>query len=419
MGAMSLFPAKTRSPATNRWLPRYLLAAVLIRGANDGAGLGLVLLAVTTLESPTPGGAVMSGAAAGGILVAALNVPHVIGPWIGRVLDVGPDARRTLAIGFAGYGVALTAAALLLGRVPFVLVVGAALLAGCNGPLMAGGLSSRLAEPRALALDSATWGVATTAGPAAAALLAALSGPLGAVLTLSAVALAAGSLVLTLPPQERASRPERRPAVFGVMARDGNLRRIALCTVFWGLGTGTFPVAAPLLSTQLDRAAGAGGLMLSAYGFGSLLGSLLIAARPPAGSPIRRVSCYLAVMALAVAVAALAPTYALAVAGFGLVGLANGPCLAAVLEACRKFTPDGIRAQVFVTSSSLKVGAASLSGASAGLAGGAGGTVILLACSAAFVAAAAAPALDRLLSGSPSAGPTGTTAGCDSTRQPA
>jgi hypothetical protein len=106
-----------------------------------------------------------------------------------------------------------------------------------------------------------------------------------------------------------------------------------------------------------------------------------------------------------VAVAALAPTYAVAVAGFGVVGLANGPCLAAVLEACRKFTPDGIRAQVFVTSSSLKVGAASLAGASAGLAGGAGGTVILLACSAAFVAAAAAPALDRLFSGPPGAGP--------------
>jgi len=368
-------------------LPRYLLAAVLIRGANDGAVLGLVLLAAREYGGD-------SGVAAGGVLAGALTLPHVIGPLIGRLLDRGGDSRHTLAAGFALYGVTLGAAAVMLGRVPFLLVVAAALTAGCNGPLLSGGLSSRLGAPRSLALDSGSWGVATTAGPAAAGLLAVQAGPLVAVLVLCVLAFAAAAVTLTLPADERRTQPhDKREPVLRFFLRDQTFRKAAWCFTWAGLGTGVFPVMTPLLSTALGHSAGAGGLFLSAYGVGSLAGSLVVAARPPGIDPLRRAGWCVLAMGACVAGAAVAPEYWVALVAFGLVGVVNGPFIAAVLEVCRHGAPTELRAQVFVTTGSLKIGAASLAGATAGALGAVGGRAVLLGAAVALTIAATTPLL--------------------------
>ncbi|WP_344214517.1 MFS transporter [Kribbella sancticallisti] len=307
-------------------LSRYLLAAVLIRGANDGAAIGLVLLAVS----------VYGGVAAGGVLAGALTLPHVVGPLIGRLLDRGRDSRRTLALGFVTYAVALGSAAMLLGRAPLAVVVAVVLVAGCAGPLFGGGLSSRLSSRRAIALDTGTWGVATIAGPAAAGLLAVHAGPLTAVLILCATALASAVVTLTLPALETSGGGSKSRGVLRLFLGDRQLKRVAWCFVFAGLGTGIFPVAAPLLSTAVQHSPGSGGLLLTAYGAGSLIGSLLVAARPPTGPPLRRAGWCLAAMGLFLVGAAAAPEYELALVAFGLVGLVNGPFLAAAMEACRQ-----------------------------------------------------------------------------------
>ncbi|ADB34476.1 major facilitator superfamily MFS_1 [Kribbella flavida DSM 17836] len=382
----STAPEAAERESARPGLKRYLTVAVLIRGANDGAMVGVVLLAVVT----------GAGAAAGGLLAAALIVPHLVGPWIGRILDRVRDKRRILALGFTVYAGALLIAAVLLGRAPFVLALGAALLAGSAGPLLGGGLSSRLSTRRELALDSATWGVATTAGPAAAAVLATLIGPRGALGCLGATALAAGLLVLTLPAEARRHEtPVRTPrgALLKAFTKTPDLRRVALCFVLAGLGTGTFPVLVPLLSADLGRQAADGGLLLSAYGFGSLVGALLIAIRPLPGRPLDRAAICLVVMAAAAAAAALGPAYLMALLAFGVIGLANGPFLAAVMEACRQAAPEELRAQVFVTTASLKIGGAALAGALAGVAGGSGRLALAMAAGAFLLAAVA----DRVL----------------------
>jgi predicted MFS family arabinose efflux permease len=394
---MRLIPVKPATPET-AWLPRYLLAAVLIRGANDGAALGLVLLAVREY-GPARGS---PGVAAGGVLAGALTLPHVIGPLIGRLLDRGGDSRHTLAAGFALYGVALAAAAAMLGRLPFVLVVVAVLVAGCSGPLLSGGLSSRLGTPRSLALDSGTWGVATTAGPAAAGLLAVQAGPLVAVLVLCVLAFAAAAVTLTLPVDERKTQPRgKQEPVLRMFRRDQNLRKVAWCFTWAGMGTGVFPVMTPLLSTALGRSPGAGGLFLSAYGVGSLAGSLVVAARPLGTDPLRRAGWCVLVMGSCVAGAAVAPEYWVALVAFGLVGVANGPFIAAVLEVCRHSAPAELRAQVFVTSGSLKIGAASLAGAAAGVLAAGGGRVVLLGAAVTLSVAATTPLLAGRLQGRP------------------
>ncbi|MFT7874264.1 MFS transporter, partial [Amycolatopsis sp. A24] len=62
-------------------LLRYLTAAVLVRGADSGASVGLLLLAADRHQP----------AATGGLLVAALTAPHLAGPWLAVRLDRARD----------------------------------------------------------------------------------------------------------------------------------------------------------------------------------------------------------------------------------------------------------------------------------------------------------------------------------------
>src|SRR6478752_5861960 len=119
-------------------LVRYLVAAVLSRGADAGAAIALLLLCV----QPTSG--VHRPLFVGALLAAALTAPHLLGPLGARRLDSAGDSRRLLAAAMVGYGALLGAAALGLGRLPLGVVVMCVALAGVCGPLLTGGLSSRL-----------------------------------------------------------------------------------------------------------------------------------------------------------------------------------------------------------------------------------------------------------------------------------
>src|SRR3954447_21407133 len=179
-------------------LTRYLLAATLARGADGGAAVGLVLLATSGATG------LSNGAAVGGLLAAALTAPHLLGPWVARRLGQARDGRVLLAGACVGYGLALGAAALLLGRVPLAVVVAAVVVTGACGPLLTGGLSSRLAgiagaDGRAEGWDAITYGLAGTLGPALVAALAAATTPLTALFTLAGAAVAAAGVTLTLP----------------------------------------------------------------------------------------------------------------------------------------------------------------------------------------------------------------------------
>src|SRR5690348_951307 len=145
-------------------LLRYTGAAILARGADAGAAVGFVLLAATT-----PG--LRNAPFVGGVLVTCLTAPHLAGPVLARQLDRARDGRRFIAALCVAYGVFVAVAALALGRVPVVAVAAPAAVAGLCGPLLTGGLSSRLgalvaadetAQRRAQGLDALTYGVAGT-----------------------------------------------------------------------------------------------------------------------------------------------------------------------------------------------------------------------------------------------------------------
>src|SRR3954466_9752370 len=301
-------------------LPRYLLAAPLARGADGGAAVGLVLLAT----SPATG--LRHGAAAGGLLAAALTAPHLLGPLVARQLDRARDGRGVLATACVAYGFALGGAALLLGRVPLAFVAAGVVVTGLCGPLLTGGLSSRLAgiardDGRAGGWGAVTYGLAGTLGPAVVAALAAARTPLAAVLALAGASgaaaggpptppparggasAAAAGVTLALPRSPGAAAREGEAmtvrAALRLIAVSGPLRRVAVATAPPPASFGALSVIAVLLGEELGGRSGAGASLVAAFGLGNLAGSGLVTAFPLRGEPERLATWFVVAMAAA------------------------------------------------------------------------------------------------------------------------
>ncbi|MBA8955352.1 MFS transporter [Actinomadura namibiensis] len=359
-------------------LARYLAAAILVRGSDSGAAVGLVLLALR------PDGG-RGAAATGGLLAAALSAPHLLGPWLARRLDAAGDDRRLLAGAFAIYAAALTAGTLALGRAPLPVALLAVAAAGCCGPLLTGGLSSRLAaggDRRVQGWDALTYGVGGTAGPAAVAAASASWGPVAALLGLAAATVLAAALTLTLPSRPAARpRPDAPADVRAGMAplwRRPELRRVTVMTLLAAPQLGALPVIAAAVGDRLRGTAEAGATLTTAFGLGGLAGALLVTAVPLRGEPERAATRLFAALAAVTALCALAPSYPVALAGFALIGVANSLSFTAVLAARAAYSPPAARAQVFVTSAGLKMATASVGAAVAGAFAGIGGAALLL-----------------------------------------
>jgi hypothetical protein len=93
--------------------------------------------------------------------------------------------------------------------------------------------------------------------------------------------------------------------------------------------------------------------------------------------------------------AALAPTYPLAIAAFAVLGAANAPYFTATLAARARYSPPGAGAQVFVSLAGAKVAFVSLGTALAAAAAGLGARPLLAAAAALTLAGAALAVLDR------------------------
>ncbi len=380
-------------------MARFLVAATLARGADGGASVGLVLLAFERLTSHQ--------AAIGGLLAAGLAAPHALGPWAARRLDKARDGRRFLAAAFVGYGVALATAALTVALVPVALVFTVA--AGLCGPLLLGGLSSRVAgiagptdkqRRRGEGWDAVSYGLAWTFGPAAVAGLAAVTSATVAVLALAAAAVVAAAVAMTLPRDDQHRSREATPVreVLRLLVRHGPLRRVNVGTLATAFSLGGMPVIAVLLAAHLTPSTSAGAALVAAFGVGNLAGSLVVTAFPLRGEPEHLTTRHVALMGVLTALTASAPNYGLALTGFALVGAANAPFVTATFAARSTYAPPRARAQVFVSMSSLKVAAAAAGTALTGLGTALGPRGLPVAAAVVVLLGAAAMVVDRRLS---------------------
>jgi hypothetical protein len=361
-----------RKPAPARpggGLARYVAAATLARTADGGAVVAIVLMVTTSGE---PGWLA-------GLLGACITAPHLLGPLVARSLDSCRDGRVLIAWACIIHGATL-AAAVLLYPVTWPALTGFLLVAsGLVGPLLTGGISSRLpaiagpdrvSQRRAQGWDVATYGIGGTIGPSVVAAVSAWAGPTVAALILAAGTFVAAAVVRLLPyvpPAAVAAEVPRPARTLRLMAVTGRLRRMLYLTVTVAFSVAALPIAAVASTAMFHVQPAAAGVLTAAYGLGGLAGSAGVMCRPLRGDADRLVTRLAGLVAAALAVAALSGSFAPAVAAYAAAGVMNSYFFAATLAARSEFAPPQVRGQVFVWVGALKIAAGSAGTAAAGV----------------------------------------------------
>ncbi|WP_375430477.1 MFS transporter [uncultured Friedmanniella sp.] len=357
---------------------RYLAAAVLVRFADEGARVALVLLALERTGS----------AGTGGLLIAALLVPQVVAaPVVGLLTDRARRPAGVLAVAVVGFGLSLAGTAAGLSRWPLALSVVVLLVGGCCGPALTGGLTSRLPQlvrpaalPRAFGLDSMSYNIAGIAGPAVAATIAGATSARTATTVLAGCAGVGALLVATLPLRVGEPAHTRLPLTAGlsIVVRRPVLGVVTAASSLAQLGLGALAVVAAVL-TQRQQHPAATGWLLTGVAAGALVGSLLWTWRP---WPARQAPVVVMVSLLGVglplaAAAAVAPLAGVA-ALFGLSGLFVGPLTGAVFTVRQDEAPEALRASVFTIGAGMKLSCAAAGSALAGVGAGLPTSALLL-----------------------------------------
>jgi MFS family permease len=348
-------------------LTRYVFAATLVRSADGGAVVAIVLLAHACG---------MPGWLAG-LLGAAVTAPHLLGPFIARRLDTARDGRKVIAFSAVLHGVLLGAAALLMPVAAAVWPVLLLLVSGAFGPMLTGGVSSRLpsiagpgqrSQRRAQSWDVASYGLSGTLGPSAVAWIAAASDALTAVLVLAGAAVVGAGTVLALPRQEPLDKAVDVPSpgrTLRLIWASGPLRRTLGLTVTVAFSVAALPIYAVATAPAFGGASAAGTLV-AAYGVGNLLGAAGLMLRPLRRDADPLMSSLAALVAATLILVMLTPTLLTSLAAFCLAGTANAMFFAATLAARSEYAPIEVRGQVFIWVGALKIAAGSAGTAFAG-----------------------------------------------------
>lgn len=345
----------------------YFFTAAFARMSNEGLKLGFVLAAADTA----------AGIKMGGFLVAAFLVPSIIAaPIVGRMADMSRRPTRLYAAAFAFNAVVIAAIALLLGRIPNILVLVIAGLGGIVGPLVLGGLSALIGTlvppavlPQAYAMDVVTYNVSAILAPAIVALVADATTPMMALLLLAALVGLSAAGVTRLPilrPEDRAhALPPAALDGFKAIARISPLRSTVVVTSANLMGLGVLPIAATLMAE--DHVSVNAGVILSVMAVGSLVGSLSYAARPfGTDHPHRLLPAIVFITAIPLALLMFGPGTAITLVLFFITGALAGPQGTAQFSVRDRFSPTAVRTQVFTLSTSIKTTFGALGAALAG-----------------------------------------------------
>ena len=344
-----------------------MFAATLVRSADGGAVVAIVLLAHA---QGLPGWVA-------GLLGASITGPHLFGPFIARRLDTAQDGRTVIAVSALAHGALLGAAGLLLPVTWAVVPAAMLVVSGLFGPMLTGGVSSRLpsiagpsqrSQRRAQSWDVASYGISGTLGPAVVAWVATAVGPLTATLVLAAAAMIGAGAVLALPRQEPLTDPGIAPSPGRTLVtiwRSGPLRRTLMLTAVIAFSVASLPVYAVARAPAWGDASFAG-VLVAGYGTGNLVGSALLMARPLRGDADKLTGLLASMVAAALAATAVAPSPAVEAVAFGAAGVANALFFASTLAARSEYAPVESRGQVFVWVGALKIAAGSAGTAFAG-----------------------------------------------------
>jgi MFS family permease len=334
-------------------------------------GLGMTGFALLLLVRETSGSYAAAGAVAG---TYALSF-GALGPYRARSADrQGPI--RVLLVTAVLHPLALVALVVTASAgAPVWALLLPAVLGGAtvppHGPVMRalwGRIVSGPALATAYSLESVAVELCFVVGPLLTALLAAGVSPVAAVLVAALMA-AVGAVWLAGTPAVRDVQPH--PSADGG-GRGGPLRspavRALLLTVAGvGVGFGAIEVSLPAFVEDLGGRPATGGLLLSVWAVGSVVGGLVYGGAQPSAPHRRQLPVLVAALALTSALPLLADGLVGMTALLFLYGLTIAPFSACNSVLLGEAAPAGTTTEAFAWSSSMIFGGAALGSALAGV----------------------------------------------------
>ncbi|MGX9901108.1 MFS transporter [Arthrobacter sp. SA17] len=312
-----------------------------------------------------------------------------------------------IALACIAHGVTLAAAVLLYPVTPPIVPGGLLLASGLVGPLLTGGISSRLAaiagsdrtsQRRVQGWDVATYGIGGTIGPALVAAVSAWADPAIAALLLAGSTVVAAAVVRLLPYSPPAAVPSDVPRpgrTLRMMLATGPLRRTLYLTVVVALSVAALPITAVASTEELRVEPAAAGLLTAAYGLGGLVGSAGVMIRPMRTEADPLMTWLGAAVGGSLCGAALAGVFPVAIAAYAFAGVLNSYFFATTLAARSEYAPAEARGQVFVWVGALKITAGSAGTALAGAMVASVAQLPLFLASGLITVAVAVSVLDR------------------------
>lgn len=375
-------------------LARYLVAATLARVGDEMVAFTLVLLVLERTDSP----------ALAGLTGASYALPAIVtGPLLGAWLDRTAYRRTALALNQAVLGAVMVSMLAVVGHSAHWVTPVLAAVAGTTLPLVSGGFTSMLPTlvptdrlPRANSLEAASFGAATITGPAAAATIAAVVSVEAAAVVIAVTAtlsMLAISRLPALPAAHGSQEPFLTSVLAGLahLARTPRLRASTVTTTLLMGVVGMLLITLPLHMASLGMPRSAAGYLWTALELGSVTTALLLGHFQTRWRPEHVVMLSVAAYGLAFTAWPLAGSFAVLLVLAAATGLLEGPMLPAMFAARQKYSPTALQGRVSTTAASLRVGAAALGQAAAGLLVPVVGThTALLLIAASLVAASGA-----------------------------
>jgi MFS family permease len=350
-------------------VPSYYLAATPARFADEMVAFTLVLLVLDRTGSAT----------LAGVTGAAYALPAVLtGPLLGAWLDRTAHRRSALALNQATLAVVMVALLATVGHSAAWVAPVLAAVAGATLPLVSGGFTSMLPSlfttdrlARANAFESASFSVATIAGPATAATVTAVASVETAVVVIVAAAcfsIVAISRLPVLPPVGADGEPFVTSVIGGLahLVRTPRLRGSTVTTTLLMGFTGVLLITLPVHMRSLGHPESSAGYLWTAVEIGSVTTALMLGRLRPGRRPEYIVMVSVAAYGVVLTTWPLAPSFAVLLALAVVAGLAEGPTLPSMLAARQQYSPAALQGRVSTTAASLRVGASAVGQASAG-----------------------------------------------------
>lgn len=313
-------------------------------------------------------------------LLAGITISAAAGgPLLGTLLDRVSRPGRLLAGALVVYAVGLVTILAGIGRLPFAVTVLIAVLTGIPAPALSGGWTAQLPRvvpdaglPRANTLDAMTYGAASLAGPALAGGTAELLGAPTAVVVSAALVGLALPTALMLPARPVREHVLREASVisdliagFRVIVGRPPLARATLTSVVSSVAQGMLTACTVFLGEQVMGGAGRGAMLHSCAAVSALVANAVLARFPHSLAPDSIIWTGALVQAAALVLAASEQPLLLVVAVL-VLGIGEGPQLAALFAVRHREAAEHLRGQIFTTGASLKITGFALGVAAAG-----------------------------------------------------